>query len=84
MAISLHKDRLARLESKPDQQFQRLTSKDTDRNILKSHLSKYESINELKRTMETSLENIKTKLSSKFNEFKDLVLLIKIEANRHS
>ena len=67
MTVSLHKDRIARLQNKPVQQFQRLTSKDTSKGILKNHLSESQNINQLKRNMEASLEDIKTKLSSKFN-----------------
>ena len=66
MAVSLHKDRLARLQNKPVQQFQRLTSKGTGKDILKNHISQSQNINQLKRTMEASVEDIKTKLSSKF------------------
>ena len=65
MAISLQKDRLAGLQNKPGQHFQRLTSKETGKNILKNHLGQSQDINELKSNMEASLEEIKTKLSSK-------------------
>ena len=70
MAKSLHKDRLAQLQNKPEQHFQRLTTKVTDKNIVKNHLSQDQDINQLKRTVEENLEEIKTKVSSKFKELK--------------
>ena len=66
MAISLHKDRLAGHQNKPGENFAKLTAKVTDKNILKIHASQDQDINQLKRNLESGLEEIKTKLSSKF------------------
>ena len=66
MAKSLRKDRLAGLQNKPGERFTKITPKVTDKTILKNDTSQDQDINQLKRNMEAGLEEIKTKLSSKF------------------
>ena len=79
MAISLQKDRLAGLQNKPEQHFQRLTSTVNGKNIMKSQRGQSQDINELKSTMEASLEEIKTKLSSKLKVLLHTITEIKVK-----
>ena len=67
MKNSVHKDRLARLQNKPEKQFSRFTKT----NITNTRGSQDESINQLKRTIDSSIAEIKTKLSSTFQTLSD-------------
>ena len=71
MAKSLSKDRLAGLQNKSGEHFANITTKVTDKTILKNDTSQDQDINQLKRNMEAGLKEIKTKLSSKFKNFYD-------------
>ena len=67
---SLHKDRLGGRPNKPVERFSQFTHKVTKTNISNTYGSQDESINQLKRTIDSSIAEIKAKLSSKFKTLK--------------